>query len=63
MVNKVIGFVLFGNNENILNDLFKEKFFNFKIIFSNLIKLKFKYIYKYIDVLIYIFYPIVEKKF
>ena len=53
--NKVIGFVLFGNNENILNDLFKEKFLILRSFFSNLIKLKFKYIYKYIDVLIYIF--------
>lgn len=61
--NKIVGFVLFGNDKNIFNDLFKENFFFIiKSFLANFIKFKIKNLVRYFNVFIYtIFFKSKEK--
>lgn len=61
--NKIVGFVLFGDDKNIFNEIFKENFFFIiKSFLANFFKFKIKNLIRYFNVLIYtIFFKSKEK--
>ena len=61
--NKLIGFVLFGKDNEIIGKILKENFYNiFYSFFLNLIKFKFRKFFCYFDVLIYLILSNFKKK-
>ena len=61
--NKIVGFILFGNNKKILQKILKEKIILIICSFvSNLIRLKFKKLINYFDVIIFLIIEKIKKK-
>ena len=61
--NKLIGFILFGEDTKIITQIFKENFvYIFYSFFLYLIKLKFKKVLNYFGVLIYLILSNLKKK-